>query len=113
MPATAGDDAIRVWDLASGRLSTEMGGHVDPAGPLSISRDGRWLAMCGSSGAIWIWDVSHRTITAMTRVDAQPDSRAWSPDGRHLYAGGSHRLYRFEFRRPPGKGQAGVASGLH
>jgi hypothetical protein len=66
----AGDDAIRFWDLASGRLRTEMGGHANPAGPLSISRGGRWLAMCGSSSSIWI-------------------------------------------RRPPGTGQAGVASGHH
>ncbi|EEP74703.1 WD-repeat protein [Micromonospora sp. ATCC 39149] len=87
--------------VADKRIGKELTGHPDQPSAMAVTPDGRWVAGCSASGAVWIWDFHRGPVVAMTRVDGNLIACAWSPDGRHLYAGGSSGPYRFEFRDRP------------
>ncbi len=58
----------QLWDLKSGELAAEYGGHRDVLYDAVISPDGQWVATAGYDREIRIWDKSEgkhlRTLTA-------------------------------------------------
>jgi WD40 repeat protein len=56
--AAGGDDgSVRVWDVRTGELRTELTGHAGPVRAVAFSPDGATLTAGGDDGAIRVWDV--------------------------------------------------------
>lgn len=57
--ATAGDDHIvRLWDVRTGKLVRELGGHDDWVTTISFCRDGSRLLTGGRDHRVIIWDAA-------------------------------------------------------
>jgi len=59
--ATACDDkTVHVWNTATGRLHTVLGGHHSYLLNVSFLLDGHFLACASKDGTTWLWDLSAR-----------------------------------------------------
>jgi WD40 repeat protein/beta-lactamase regulating signal transducer with metallopeptidase domain len=99
-----GPGARQLFSLGAGRWLTRwqsvvspvrtFEGHTGPVNTVSLSRDGKRLLSCGSwpegDKTLRLWDVATgkelRTFTAPGNPQFQ--SNAFSPDGKHAFAGG-------------------------
>ncbi|GAA4587229.1 hypothetical protein GCM10023194_35540 [Planotetraspora phitsanulokensis] len=81
-----GGRSTRLWDAASG---TTIATFPEPKGTVSrvaLSPDGKTLASGGGDGAVRLWDVTTRRLTATLPAHAGRDmsTLAFSPDGKSL-----------------------------
>ena len=94
---------IAVWDLASKQPTgpamrnpqTAPGSRIG-SGSLSVSPDGRLLAVSGGDRAVTIYDFAKRSVwqALQTESDSGTQTVAFSPDGHKLAAlGNDKRLY--------------------
>ena len=57
--ASAGEDkAVKLWDLAEGKLIHTFEGHTDVVWSLSFSREGTVLASGSADHTVRLWDVN-------------------------------------------------------
>jgi WD40 repeat protein len=89
--ATIGGE-IRIKDLASARSMRLGSGPMSSARSLTISPDGRVLAIAGLDTAVTLWDMEGGGILGALEIDGgAPKSVAFQPAGRLLAVGGSRR----------------------
>ena len=90
--ASAGDDIIIIWDVATSRAERTLKGHKDYVDSVCFSPDGRKLASGSGDNTIIIWDAttgrSERTIRGHT---ADVYSVCFSPDGKKLASGSADK----------------------
>jgi TPR repeat protein len=89
--ASAGDDgAVRVWDVASGKVLLTLGKDLQGADAVAFSPDGLLLAAAVNAGgrrgnAVQIWDVANgQLVHDMREHTQQINDLAFSPDGNRL-----------------------------
>src|SRR5687768_6638847 len=87
--ATSGyDGAIRLWDVATGRLAHKLEGARGTVWTLDFSPDGSRLAGAGEDGIVRIWSPADGRLLARLRGH---ERNVWevrfSPDGRRLASG--------------------------
>ncbi len=87
----AGDGTVALWDIASFDQKTTFVGHMNAAGGVTFSPDGRRLATGGISlDAVKLWDLSTcREMLALPgrgRLGSQFHTLAFSRDGNWLAA---------------------------
>jgi WD40 repeat protein/serine/threonine protein kinase len=87
--ASAGEDyAVKVWDLAGGRLLHSLTAHKDDVCGLVFSPDGKLLASASQDGSIGLWDLDRGSeMRALHWHSRSPSRLRFSPDGRHLVVG--------------------------
>jgi WD40 repeat protein len=64
---------------------------------IATAPNGAELAKSGEHGALRVWDVSTRKVTAVMRVDDSLKDCAWNPDGDAIAAVGDADVYLFSF----------------
>ncbi len=84
--ATGGDDqAIRLWDTATGRFLAVWRGHRDWVSDLAFSPNGQLLASGSYDTTVKLWDVNTGTCLAtFGEHSGAVKAIAFSPDGRLL-----------------------------
>ena len=82
--------AVSLWDRKSGRnLSTTNQAHAEWTATVEFSRDGKWLASCGTL-SINLWRVQRDGLTFSKTLRGHAGyvpSIAFSPDGTRLVSG--------------------------
>ncbi|QDO46972.1 helix-turn-helix domain-containing protein [Streptomyces sp. RLB3-17] len=91
--ATGGDDEVRLWDVATGKLRTTMKtlGSVES---VAFSPDGHTLASSESEGKdqpfdgeVRLWDAATGKLRTTMKTLSSVESVAFSPDGHTLASG--------------------------
>lgn len=85
---TAGDNAVMLWDTATGRFLRTLAFSPAPMNDAAISRDGRYVAIGGDDNLIRLWDL--QTGGDPRILSGHSDdvvTLAFSPDGTRLASG--------------------------
>jgi len=83
------DNALRVWDAATGKLVRQMNGHTHAAYSIDFAPDGRLIASGGWDGTIRLWDSdSGQELSRVEGGQGNVMRVLFSPDGKLLVAGG-------------------------
>jgi WD40 repeat protein len=93
--AAATDDAIRLWDPATGTLHKLLHGNTQGVQTLAFSPSGARLAAAGSEGTIHLWDVSSgQEVLSLSGPRDGVNAVAFNPEGRSLAAAGNDKAIR-------------------
>jgi len=94
--ASAGFDAVvRLWNTDSGKLVTELKGHLAEVHALAFSPDGRLLASSGRPGEIRVWDVPQgRQVAVFQGHTDVVRGLAFAPSGKLLASCGLDKSVR-------------------
>lgn len=83
------DEAVRLWDVRSGRCMKTLPAHSDPVSGVFFNRDGTMIVSCSHDGLIRIWDVTTgQCLRTLVEEDNKPVTTVrFSPNGKYLLAG--------------------------
>jgi WD40 repeat protein len=83
--AGLGDQGACIWQVGSDACQTRLPVPIDRVRAMAISPDGKWLALGGSGGKVFLWDLALRVPTRVLQAHEQ-DVRAlaFSPEGKLL-----------------------------
>jgi len=84
--AGGSDGTVRLWDVATGRLSSTLEGKVRHLSSVTYSRDGTRMAAGSGDGTILVWDPS--SGRELARIQSASQLVRFSPDGETLVSGG-------------------------
>jgi WD40 repeat protein len=80
------DHAVKLWDVKSKTLVSELKGHSDYIVSASFSQDGKRLASGSYDGTIRIWDAKSE-VRSLNPHAGKVHSVAFSPDGKLIASG--------------------------
>jgi len=93
--SASSDNAVIVWDVATGKLDRVLQGHIQPVSAVAIRPDGKQIASGAEDGTIRLWPLNkadeHR---AMTESKDNLWAAAYSGDGTTVAAAGADRTVR-------------------
>src|SRR5450759_2778608 len=93
--SASGDQALKVWDTASGDCLRTLGGHTNWVFGCAVSPDGTWIVSASHDHTLKVWDAAtgecRRTLTGHT--DSVWDC-AVSPDGTWIVSTSSDQTLR-------------------
>ena len=111
------EEVIRLWDLASGQLKTELMGHSREVNSVAFSHDGSLLASGSGDNSIRLWETESGQVKKVLRGHANVvKTVAFSPDSSLLASGSYDRSVRLwnvdtgEFKELPGRADIGITS---
>ena len=85
---SGGDDAVILWDLATGKELRRLGAAL-PVHCVAFSPDSRLAAVAGADGTLAVWDVAGGTLQRRWKGHTAGVSRVlFSHDGKQLLSGG-------------------------
>ena len=91
----SGGYALRLWDIASGRIIGGFTNRTEEYGAaLCFSYDNRYVAAGNRQGDVVIWDVQHRVRRRILHGSSQVFDLCFSPDGSVLAAAGFDKVLR-------------------
>ncbi len=100
------DNAVRLWDAATGKPAGELPARFGPVAALAISPDGRRLATAGTDRIARTWDISSlKLLQAFSGHEAPLTAVAFSPAGGQLATAshdGTARLWDLDSGHPRG-----------
>ncbi len=88
-------DAIKLWDMASGRELHAFDGTQDGIRAFALSPDGRSMALAKPVGLVEIWDAHQRTPVHRFKAHIdEVDALVFSPDGSMLASAAADKSIR-------------------
>ena len=99
------NNAIRLWDTATGDLLGECSGHKQGVWSVAFSPDGKTLVSSSDDSTLKFWNVStQQEMLSVRRIGTTLTRLTFSPDGRWLVGAGSPFSSKGELRlmRAPG-----------
>ena len=119
LASAVGDGAVKVWNSRTGKpIRTLEHAHADSVFSVAFHRDGRHLASVGADRKVKVWDwTTGRNVFTCPSPSGADHNRgtgygvAFSPDGRHLAAGGDGAVHVWDWENqqpalPPLRGHA-------
>ncbi len=95
LASTGEDQAVRLWEVSSGRLLNTLQGRTSMVFGVAFSPDGRTLASGSSDRTVRLWEVSDgKTLFTLQGHTAGVFGVAFSPDGRTLASGSEDQTVR-------------------
>ena len=92
-----GDDTLKLWETASGRLIRTFKAHSALIASVAFSPDGTRLLSGSRDNTVKLWDAATGTLVRTIEANADRDgvlSVAFSPDGSQLLSGGFDRTLK-------------------
>jgi uncharacterized protein with WD repeat len=90
-----GDPEIKLWDLATGKMSATLLGHTELVATIAFSPDGRSLASGSHDKSVRLWDMPAGKQRSVLKGHSAPVTAvAYSPDGRMLASASSDETIR-------------------
>jgi len=95
------DNSVKMWDLKSGKVHTEMQGHIDTITSLSLSPDGNHVLSNSMDNTVRMWDVrpfapANRCVKAFVGAQHNFEKNlikcCWSPQGSKVICGSADRM---------------------
>ena len=81
-------ETVRVYNLATGKLVTQLDGHTEPVKGISLSRDGKraltFVPLGHKDRTIRLWDILEGTMIAAFTPDLAVSSCVMSDDGEQV-----------------------------
>ncbi|MCA9679913.1 MAG: serine/threonine protein kinase, partial [Myxococcales bacterium] len=88
LAAAMADRTVRLWDLATGKLTRTLRGHTDLVMNVAFSPDGQLLASTSYDRTIRVWNLAAGTSRVLRGHAAAVESVVWLDDGARLLTGG-------------------------
>ena len=88
-------NAIRVWDIKSGREASRLEGHLGPVRSLAFSPDGQRMVSGALDNTVRVWDVkSGRNTEVLVGHDSGVLSTAFDAGGNRIASGSQDKTVR-------------------
>jgi WD40 repeat protein len=85
MAAGCADDAIRLWEVDTGKLISTCTGHKQAVSSLAFAPDGKTLASASDDSTLKFWNLAtQQELLTIRRLGGTLRSLLFSPDGRLL-----------------------------
>ena len=81
------DNALKVWDLESGREVQTLQGHTLSVNAVAVTPDGKRAVSGSDDNTLKVWDLESGRIMIEFAGDGAITSIGLSPDGRIIIAG--------------------------
>lgn len=82
-----GDDALYLWNAASGELVRKFEGHANDANSAAFSPDGNLLVSTSTDRTVRIWQVATgASVRVISGIGGRGGTATFSPDGRTIAA---------------------------
>lgn len=83
----AGDNVVRLWEVASGQVRASFAGHPSGVSAAAFSADGKLLITAGQDRTLRSWDLATGESLHRLEQAAVATALACSPDGRTVASG--------------------------
>ena len=107
------NDAVRIWDTATGEFLGECSGHKQSVWSVAFSPDGKTLATSSEDSTLKFWNVDTRQeMLSIRRVGTTLSNLTFSPDGAVLAAETNRMATKGEIRLLKAPGLAEITNWL-
>ena len=94
---------VQVWDVASGKLVTQLAGHTGSVTRLEFSPDGRLALAASVDGTVRLWTVPRWNVYGTWSTKSRPGTpvprvyeAAFTPDSRYVLTDGGQAVVLLE-----------------